>query len=208
MDGSAQPAAHLVHGLRRLVDDIRRLETRPCGGLNGIVCGETELMSFSDSSILYCGHRVEQLVDCHSFERIIWLLLNGSLPTEEELADCCSIMADSAVIDQSTTEILARIPLGARPLDLFPLCLSLLSFFDPTPQDTSTDSARSRVWRLLAQLPLIISAGLGEDAKASGRCPTELSADETELSRTKFTPTISGEAIRLAFFISQAPSFS
>lgn len=182
MDGSVQPAAHLVNGLRRLVDDIRRIEIRPLGGLNGVVCGQTELLSFSDSDILYCGHRVEKLVGCFSFERVIWLLLNEGLPTDEQLADCCSIMADSAVIDQSTTEILARIPLGARPLDLFPLCLSLLSFFDPTPQDASTEAARSRIWRLLAQLPLIISAGLGEETTENDISRTELSADETELS--------------------------
>lgn len=180
MDGSVQPAAHLVNGLRRLVDDIRKFEPEHIGGLSHVTCGQTELISFSDSGVAYCGHGVEALVQGHSFERVIWLLLNESLPTEEQLADCCAIVADSAVIDQSAIEILARIPLGARPLDLFPLCLSLLSFFDPTPQDISVEAVRSRVWRLLAQLPLIISAGLGEEVVRD--CRTELTADETELS--------------------------
>jgi citrate synthase len=182
MDGSVQPAAHLVNGLRRLVDDLRKFEPQPVGGLNHVTCGQTELISFSDSGIFYCGHCVESLVQSHSFERVVWLLLNESLPTEEQLADCCAIVADSAVIDQSAIEILARIPLGARPLDLFPLCLSLLSFFDPTPQDTSVDAVRSRVWRLLSQLPLIISAGLGDEVEVSRDCRTGLTTDETELS--------------------------
>jgi citrate synthase len=125
---------------------------------------------------------VDELVEQHSFERVIWLLMNQSLPSEEELADCSSIMADAAVIDQSVKEILERMPLGARPLDLFPLCISVLSFFDPTPQDHSAESARSRVWRLLAQLPLILSAGLGDATPQETSPEMQLSADETELT--------------------------
>jgi citrate synthase len=118
----------------------------------------------------------------YSFEHVIWLLLHQNLPTEEEMADCSSIIADSAVIDESTTEILARLPVGARPLDLFPLCLSLLSFFDPTPCDSNDESARTRVLRLLAQLPLIISSALGDSTDIAALSSTQLSADETELT--------------------------
>ena len=129
MDQSALPAAHLVNGLRRLVDDIRRNETAGSRGLTDVVCGTTNLLTYGDAGVHYCGHAVEDLIRMYSFEHVIWLLLHQNLPTEEEMADCSSIIADSAVIDESTTEILARLPVGARPLDLFPLCLSLLSFF-------------------------------------------------------------------------------
>ncbi len=182
MDRSALPAAHLVQGLRRLVEDISKNDSNVGNGLSEVICGTTELLAFSDAGVSYCGQPVEELVEQHSFEQVIWLLLNQSMPTEEELADSSSILADSAVIDQSTVEILAHLPLGARPLDLFPLCISLLSFFDPTPQDNSDESARSRVWRLLAQLPLIISAGLGDAPNDLSDEMTQLSTDETELS--------------------------
>jgi len=182
MDRSAQPAVHLVNGLRRLVQDIRKSESVSSGGLNDVVCGETDLLSFSDEGVCYCGHPVNDLVEQHSFERVIWLLLNQTLPTEEELADCSSVLAESAVLDNSSSEVFSRLPVGARPLELFPLCVSLLSFFDPTPQDNTEDSARAQVWRLLAQLPLILSAGLGDPLELSSLSATELSADETELS--------------------------
>ena len=182
MDQSGVPAQHLVKGLRRLVEDIRLREARVASGLAEVVCGKTELLCFSDCGVSYCGEAIDDLVEHPLLERVIWLLLTRSLPTEEQLADCSSVVADSAVIDQSMTEILARLPLGARPLDLFPLCISLLKFFDPTPQDTSPDAARARVWRLLAQLPLILSGALCENAEQRCLLPTELSSDETELS--------------------------
>ena len=160
MDRSQRPAPHLVNGLRRLVDDIRRTANPQAPGLTDVVCGSTNLLTFPNDDVFYCGHSVETLADLHSFEEVAWLLMNGRLPGEEELADWSSLISDSAVLDSSSTEIFSILPAGARPLDLFPLCISLLSFFDPTPHDISVDASRSRVWRLLAQLPLMLTAGL------------------------------------------------
>jgi citrate synthase len=182
MDQSAQPARHLMKGLRRLVNDIRVSSTVNGSGLKDVVCGTTSLLSFGDSAVSYCGQSIDDLTTQPSFERVLWLLLHQTLPTEEELADSCSIMADSAVIDQSALEMVSHLPLSARPLDVFPLCISLLSFFDPTPQDSSPDAARSRILRLLAQLPMILSAGFGDTFEECRLGPHGLSSDETELS--------------------------
>lgn len=182
MDQSAQPAAHLMKGLRRLVNDIQVTSIVNGSGLTDVICGTTSLLSFGESAISYCGHSIDDLTAQPSFERVLWLLLHHSLPTEEQLADYCSIMADSAVIDQSAIKMVSHLPLSTRPLDFFPLCISLLAHFDPTPQDTSLDASRSRVVRLLAQLPMILSAGFGETVEDNSLRPTELSADETELS--------------------------
>lgn len=103
MDRSALPAAHLIQGLLRLVEDVTRPDAKPSNGLTDVVCGETELISFGDNGIRYCDVAVEELVQQGSFEQVIWLLLNQTLPTEEELADCSSIMADAAVIDRSSS---------------------------------------------------------------------------------------------------------
>ena len=135
MDQSAQPAAHLMKGLRRLVSDIRDRSTGNGSGLTDVVCGTTSLLSFGDSVISYCGESIDDLTAQPSFERVLWLLLHQTLPTEEELSDSCSIMADSAVVDQSAIDMVSHLPLSAQPLDFFPLCISLLSFFDATPQD-------------------------------------------------------------------------
>ncbi|MDA1232165.1 MAG: hypothetical protein O2856_15430, partial [Planctomycetota bacterium] len=182
MDQSAQPAAHLMKGLRRLIKDIHVTSTVNGSGLTDVICGTTSLLSFGESAISYCGHSIDDLTAQPLFERVLWLLLHHSLPTEEQLADYCSIMADSAVIDQSAVEMVSHLPLSTRPLDFFPLCISLLSHFDPAPQDASPEASRSRVVRLLAQLPMILSAGFGETVEDNSLRPTELSPDETELS--------------------------
>jgi citrate synthase len=173
MECSGRPAPHLITGLRRLVDDLQRPEVSPGTGLTDVVCGSTELLSFQDDGVHYAGVPVSQLVRMHLFEAIVWMLLNHSLPTEEELADCSSIMAECECVDQAATSIVAGLPLGHRPLDLFPMALTILSFFDPAPQDTGEESARCRVWRLLAQVPVLIAADAGFEASHAAHVEIE-----------------------------------
>ena len=162
MDQNRLPSPHLVHGLRKLVYDLNSPDPLQGHGLSGINFGSTDLISFHRGSVQYCGEPVEKLLANGSFEEVIWLLLCGELPTEDQQADIQAIISDAAVIDSAAAEMLDRIPLGTRALDLFPLSISLLSFFDPTPHDQNFEAARSRVWRLLSQLPVMLAAGLGK----------------------------------------------
>jgi citrate synthase len=170
MEPQPRPAPHLTKGLRRLVSDIAGLESDGVRGLQGVVCGRSELISFGDGDVEYCSVSVSELVTEHSFESVIWLLLHGDLPIPDELADACAILNESAVVERVTAETVAGLPLRTRPLDLLPLAISLISYFDPTPSDRTAAATRSRVWRLLAQLPVLLAVGFGETLQ-SGRFP-------------------------------------
>lgn len=186
MDFSRSPSTHLVHGLRRLLQDVHVAGPLPGHGLSGVCCGDTELISFDQDSLQYCGQPVTELFSAGSFERVIWLLLNSSLPNDEQLADIQSVMNDAAVIDSATEEILERIPIGTRPLEVLPFSISLLSFFDPTPADQCTESTRSRVWRMLAQLPLMLKAALGAPLRR-GRAHETVSAGSSSATSDELT---------------------
>lgn len=162
MEQSRDPEPQVLHGLRRLVRDLKAADQPAHTGLTGVVCGETELISFCGQRVQYCGVDVEHLTDCHSFESVIWLLLNGELPQEEELADTIAVFDEAAVIDQSAADTLAGLPLRTRPLELLPLAISLTSYFDPTPMDRSSFAVHSRVRRMVAQLPGLLAAGFGQ----------------------------------------------
>ena len=85
MDQSAQPATQLLVGLQRLVNDIRVGTMANDSGLANVICGTTTLLTFGDTAVSYCGESIDDLTVLPSFERVLWLLLNQSLPTEEEL---------------------------------------------------------------------------------------------------------------------------
>lgn len=155
------PAPHLVNGLRQLVDELKSAGTAPHKGLDGIVCGDTDLIAFYRSRVEYCGTCVQELCEDGSFEAVIWLLLNESLPDGEQLADSCSVLYESAVVDQPMADMIATVPLQTRPLDLLPLAISLLSCFDPTPCDRSLAASKSQFWRVMAQLPVLMHVAFG-----------------------------------------------
>jgi citrate synthase len=92
------------------------------------------------------------------------------------------VLADAAVIDGSAASMFDKLPLNTPPLSAFPLCLSLQKYYDPAGLEVGLAEARSRVWRILAQLPLHLSAILNHDPGQCGSERTGLADHELELS--------------------------
>lgn len=166
--GHSSPT-QMADGLRQLVSDISPPSVNERPGLKGVVCGETRLFGHHNDKTEYCGTDVSDLVSDGLFESVMWLLLNGQPANPEQLADTCSILIDSAVVDHPAAETMATMPLQTRPLDLFPLSISLLACFDPTPNDSTLDASKARFWRLMSQLPVLFHVAFGgklHDGKA------------------------------------------
>ena len=151
---------YVSYGLKRLVDDLSASACNESYGLDHVVCGTSRLAGFSEERVEYCGIDVEDLTDGVPFEAVVWLLLTGELPSDEQLADVSAVLRESAFVEQSATDALCGLPLRTRPLELLPLAVSVLSFYDPTQMDRSPAATRSRVWRLFAQLPVLLGGSL------------------------------------------------
>ena len=157
----SSPAPHLVNGIRQLLNNISQPPGSRHSGLEGVICGETELIGFRGNRIDYCGQDVEDLCTEGSFEAVMWLLLNQYPADLEQLADVSSLLTESAVIDQPAADTISTVPLQTRPLDLFPLSIALLSCFDPTPSDRTLAASQSQFWRVMAQLPVVFHVAFG-----------------------------------------------
>lgn len=158
--GQSSPT-QMADGLRQLVSDLDSSLPNAKPGLSGIVCGDTQLIGFHSGRTSYCDTDVADLVGDGLFESVMWLLLNRQPANPEQLADTCSILIDSAVVDHPAAETMATMPLQTRPLDLFPLSISLLACFDPTPNDSTLEASKSRFWRVMAQLPVLFHVAFG-----------------------------------------------
>ena len=182
MDLSQIPSDCVFDGLRRLVHDVNAPIADEPTGLSHIVCGFSQLAGFSDDRVEYCGIEVADLVEQYSFEGVVWLLLTGECPEDEQLADASAILSES-VIEQSAIDAIAGLPLRTRPLELLPLAISLLTYFDPTRPDRSPAAVRSRVWRLLGQLPQLLTSAYA-DPHVNGTGSTDVAA------RSSFASTL------------------
>jgi 2-methylcitrate synthase/citrate synthase II len=126
-------------------------------GLEGVIAGETAI-STVDGGLSYRGYSVQDLAREASFLEVAYLLLYGELPTQEELADFQSILAESNDVEPSILEFMSRIPLHVPAMDVLRTGVSALAHFDPQLADEGTEANIAKATRLLARIPILIAA--------------------------------------------------
>ena len=124
-------------------------------GLRGQSAGETSLCTVgqSGSGLTYCGYDVSDLADNATFEEVAYLLFNGELPNETELAMYKSALHTMRDLPQSLKEVLKLIPASAHPMDVMRTGCSFLGNLEPEGDFSQQQRAANR---LLAAFPAIM----------------------------------------------------
>jgi 2-methylcitrate synthase/citrate synthase II len=126
-------------------------------GLEGVIAGETAI-STVDGGLSYRGYAVEDLARDASFLEVAYLLLYGDLPSQEDLADFQSILAESDDVDPAILEFISHVPLNVPAMDVLRTGVSALAHFDPQLSDEGTAANIAKAIRLLARIPILIAA--------------------------------------------------
>jgi citrate synthase len=126
--------------------------------LSGVVVAQTELCSIdAERGILrYRGYDIADLGEHASYEEVAYLLLEGDLPTSEQLAAFEEELAErelprpvQAVIDGNAKD--------ATPMAMLRTAVSQLSFYDPAEAAVDAENERRKAAQLIAQLPTIVA---------------------------------------------------
>jgi len=126
--------------------------------LSGVVVAQTELCSIdAERGILrYRGYDIADLAEHASYEEVAYLLLEGDLPSSEELAGFEEELAErelprpvQAVIDGNARD--------ATPMEMLRTAVSQLSFYDPAEAAIDAGAERRKAAQLIAQLPTIVA---------------------------------------------------
>jgi 2-methylcitrate synthase/citrate synthase II len=136
-------------------------------GLEGVIAGESTLclVDEGDSGLLYRGYGIADLAEQSRFEEVAYLLLFGHLPTRRELKDFSGEITHHSMLPHPVVAFLERVPQGSHPMDVLRTGISILGMIDPEAGESSTEANLRKSVRLLAQIPLLISAA---DRIASG----------------------------------------
>jgi 2-methylcitrate synthase/citrate synthase II len=126
-------------------------------GLEGIIAGETAVSTIA-GGLIYRGYTVEELAEHASFEEVAYLILNGELPTADQLAAFNDRLHQYAPVPTEVIEILRHIPNDAGMMDVMRSGASLLAHWDPDQKDNSHDANMRKAERLLARLPVVMAA--------------------------------------------------
>jgi citrate synthase len=127
-------------------------------GLEGVVAGESEICYIDGIAgiLSYRGYNIHTLAQHATFEEVIYLLWNGSLPKQAELDKVKADLAANRAIPQRVTEFLGANG-GAPPMDVLRTAVSALSLYDPTARDMTPEANELKAVKLMAQTSTIVT---------------------------------------------------
>ena len=128
-------------------------------GLAGVVADSTAVSKVNpdSNSLLYRGYPVQELAAQKSFEEVAYLLWNGELPGEAELAEFEGAERALRRLDHSVRRVIDEIPTSADPMDVVRTAVSVIGANDLTTPDSSVEANLAKSLHLFAQLPAIVA---------------------------------------------------
>ncbi|MGH7565700.1 MAG: citrate/2-methylcitrate synthase [Gemmatimonadota bacterium] len=129
-------------------------------GLEGVVVAESEI-SFVDGQegrLVYRGYSIEELAESSTFEETSKLLLDGELPTREDLGVFEGQLVSERSLDARTLDAIRGFPADAEPISALRTGVSALGMVDPDRNDDGPEATRRKAIRLIAKLPTLVAA--------------------------------------------------
>jgi citrate synthase len=129
-------------------------------GLRGVTVADTAV-SFIDGQqgiLIYRGYRIEELAESSSFMETAHLLLNGRLPSKQELDRFELMVREARDVPDWIYEVLKKLPKKADPMDVLQGSVPLLAMDDPDLQDESREANVRKAARLIARVPAVTAA--------------------------------------------------
>ena len=136
-------------------------------GLAGVVADVTAVSKVNPetNSLLYRGYPVQELAATQSFEAVAYLLWNGELPTDDQLAELRAVEKANRALPDTVKTLIDAMPVDAHPMDEVRTVVSLLGAFETAGIDNVLDAAGTpaenldRSIRLFAALPAVVAYG-------------------------------------------------
>lgn len=136
-------------------------------GLAGVVADVTAISKVNPetNSLLYRGYPVHELATTQSAEAVAYLLWNGDLPTDEQLAALRSTERAHRALQDDVKAAIDLTPLDAHPMDEVRTAVSVLGARDLAGTGSVLDATGTpeenleRSIRLFAALPAIVAYG-------------------------------------------------
>jgi 2-methylcitrate synthase/citrate synthase II len=125
-----------------------------------VIAGESALclVDEGEAGLLYRGYGIADLADHSTFDEVAYLLLFGHLPTPQEMKAFAVQMTEYSLLPRPVEAFLDIVPQGSHPMDVLRTGMSILGMTDPEAGDNSAEANARKSVRLLAQVPLLVSA--------------------------------------------------
>lgn len=117
-----------------------------------------------DGKLSYRGYDINDIVksvvkdDRFGFEEVVWLLLFGELPTEQQLVSLMEVLAECRELpDEFIEDMIMKNP-SKDIMNKMARCVMILYSFDENPDDVSIPNVLRQSLQLIAQMPTIMNS--------------------------------------------------
>ncbi|MFZ0215239.1 MAG: citrate synthase [Candidatus Dormiibacterota bacterium] len=140
-------------------DDFGLVSYDP-GFVNTAPCRSSITFIDGDRGILeYRGYPIEQVAERSTFEEVAYLLVEGRLPTKDELTAWSARVAEASQVPESLLQAFDAMPAGLHPMGLLSSLVSALGAFHPEARNLKdTDNDLEQAYRLIAEMPTLAAA--------------------------------------------------
>ncbi len=128
-------------------------------GLAGVVVDYTAVSKVNPdtNSLLYRGYPVQELAASCSFEQVAYLLWNGELPTEGQLAEFTARERAGRALDPVVKQVIDALPTSSHPMDVCRTAASVMGARHPLAEDSSREANMAKAVDLFAAMPAVVA---------------------------------------------------
>ncbi|MDQ0691663.1 bifunctional 2-methylcitrate synthase/citrate synthase [Arthrobacter sp. W4I7] len=128
-------------------------------GLDGVVVDYTSVSKVNPdtNSLLYRGYPVQELAARCSFEEVAYLLWNGELPSQEQLAEFMARERAGRALDPVVKQVIDALPETSHPMDVCRTAASVLGARHPLAEDSSREANMAKAIDLFAAMPAVVA---------------------------------------------------
>jgi citrate synthase len=128
-------------------------------GLEGVVANESSICYVfgEEGRLIYRGYDINDLADHSTFEETVHLLLNGDLPTRDQLKGFTADLKAMQKLDRVVQRVIRDAPRNANPTDVLRTAVSASVFVDPDRGNNDREAESRKAMRLIAQLPTMVA---------------------------------------------------
>ena len=134
--------------------------TAAAAGLRGVVAAQSSIgdVNGEQGILIYQGYDIHDLAEHSTFEEVIFLLWNGRLPKQDELADLTSQIRANYKVPGEIIAGMKYMPKDADPMDVLRTCVSALDFYDKEGHGTDAENAHKAAVKITGQIGTIVAA--------------------------------------------------
>ena len=109
-------------------------------GLEGVVANTTRLSDVigDKGQLIYCGYDINELAGKVSYEEVVYLLWNNTLPNHKELERCVNQLRSQRNLPEGVVDFIKAAPKNAAPMDVIRTAVSMLGLYDPNIRKEAT----------------------------------------------------------------------